>query len=128
MRVLCCRALVVGAVVTLGLAAADPIAAADKLVVTAGCNEPGGETFEVQLAPRGSIAFVLDAGGVRTGEKLHLVSLDLAGYTNPGGELVFEQHMTWGNRSGQPGRIFCSGSFIPEPGIIVFFDALAARH
>jgi hypothetical protein len=98
------------------------------MVITAGCNEPGGETFSVDVVPRGATVFVLDAEGARTGEKLQLLSLDLAGFTDPGGQLVFEDSMTWGNRTGQPDRIFCSGSFIPEPGIIVFFDALATRR
>jgi hypothetical protein len=121
-------AVIVGLVA--GFAAGAPLAAdaAEPLVVNAGCNEPGGETFAVDLMPRGAIAFVLDADGERTGEKLHLLSLDVAGFTNPGGQLVLEDHKTWGNRTGQRDRVFCSGSFIPEPGIIVFFDALATRR
>jgi hypothetical protein len=41
--------------------------------------------------------------------------------------LVFEDSMTWGNRTGQNDVIFCSGSFVPEPGVIAFFDVLATR-
>ena len=125
--------LALGLVVGVGLGAASPGAAEGppldkKLVVTAGCNEPGEEPFLVDLMPLGATAFVLDANGVRTGEKLHLLTLDLAGFTNPGGQLVFEQHMTWGNRSGQTDVIFCSGSFDAGGGILVFFDALATRR
>jgi hypothetical protein len=129
MRLLRRSALFAGLVTALGLVAAAPAAAdpANQLVITAGCNEPGGETFFIDVAPRGSIAFVLDSDGERTGELLHLLSIDLAGFTNPGGQLVFEQHMTWGNRTGQTDVISCSGTFFPEPGIIAFFDALATR-
>jgi len=124
--------LVCGVVVGSMLVAATP-AAADPptpLIITAGCHEVDdpGTTFSVDVVPRGAVAFVVDAEGARTGEMLNLLSLDLAGFTNPGGQLVFEQHKTWGNRTGQTDVIFCSGSFVPEAGIIAFFDVLATRR
>ena len=130
MRVLRRIILIAGFAVAVAVSTAAPAAAdpADQLVITAGCNEPGGETFFVEVTPRGSTAFVIGPEGERTGEKLHLLAIDLAGFTNPGGQLVFEQHMTWGNRTGQTDVISCSGTFFPEEGIIAFFDALATRR
>jgi hypothetical protein len=73
------------------------------------------------------VAFVLDDDGEPTGAKLHLLSLDLAGF-DTAGQLVFEDSMTWGARSGQLGDVvFCSGSFDGGDGVTVFFDALATR-
>jgi hypothetical protein len=46
---------------------------------------------------------------------------------HPGGQLGFEQHMSWGNRTGQTDVISYSGTFFAEEGIIAFFDALATR-
>jgi hypothetical protein len=125
-------ALVFGVVAGSMLVAAAP-AAADPpmpLVITAGCHEVDDPetTFSVDVVPHGAVAFVVDAAGERTGEMLHLLSLDLAAFTTPGGELVFEQDKTWGTRAGQTDVIFCSGFFVPEPGIIAFFDVLATRR
>ena len=123
--------LVVGSIVGVSLGIASPVAGEPpidkKLVVTAGCNEPGGELFLVNLMPLGGMAFVLDADGEPTGEKLHLLSLDLAGF-DAEGQLVFELSKTWGNRTGQTDVIFCSGSFDAGDGVTAFFDALATRR
>ena len=123
--------LVIGVVIAVGMATASPAAAAPKpdrkQVVTAGCMAPGEELFFVDVIPQGAVAFILDAAGEPTGEKLHLLSLDFAGF-NTAGQLVFEEHKSYGGRTGQEDVIFCSGSFDAGDGVTVFFDVLATRR
>lgn len=89
--------------------------------ITAGC-EIEGQTAFVDLLAQGAVAFVLDAEGNRTGDKFFLVSVDSAAF-NDEGELVDEVNRTYGKRRGHGEPFFCAGSFVPEPGITVFFDA-----
>lgn len=119
-------ALMAGGVLTLGQAPAWAAAGPLEPVITAGCDE-AGERFTVNIVPRGAVAFVVDEEGFRTGEKLFLVSIDAAAFTDAGA-LVEEFHKTYGNRTGHGEPIFCSGSFVPEPGVTVFFDALVTRR
>jgi len=96
-----------------------------KSVITAGCQAQG-ETFFVDVIGLGAVAFVLDDSGQPTGEKLFIRSIDAAAFTDAGA-LVGEFHKTYGLRTGHGDPIFCSGSFVEEPGVTVFFDVLATR-
>ena len=124
-------AIAAAAAVSIGLGMGTGAAAAPnpdrKLVITAGCMEAGGDPFSVDVIPLGGMAFVVGDDGEPTGEKLHLLSLDLAGF-DQAGHLVFEQHKSYGKRSGQTDVIFCSGSFDAGDGVLAFFDALATRR
>jgi hypothetical protein len=119
-------ALVVVGLVTLGTASA--VAAPGPLgpVITAGCQDDG-DTFVVDVVVRGAVAFVVDDEGTRTGEKLFLRSIDAAAFTDAG-VLVEEFHKTYGQRTGHGDPVFCSGSFVEDPGVTVFFDALVTRR
>jgi len=97
-----------------------------KPVVTAGCQDER-ETFFVDVIAQGAVAFVLDDSGEPTGEKLFLRSIDAAAFTDEG-TLVGEFHKTYGKRNGHGDPIFCSGSFVEQPGVTVFFDVLVTRH
>lgn len=97
-----------------------------KFTVTAGCQVGEGDPFFVGLLPLGSVAFVLDESGQPTGEKLFILSLDVAGWV--GGTLVYEFHKEYGKRTGHGEQVFCTGSFVPEPGVLAFFDVLATRR
>ena len=111
------------ALLALGLAGVGTAAhAAPDPPITIGCGE-GGDTF--QVAPRGSIGFVLDDEGNPTGEKLFLVQIDAAFFLDDGG-LVGEYHKTYGNRYGHGERIFCTGSD-PEEGGTIFYELLVTR-
>jgi hypothetical protein len=81
----------------------------------------------VDVIAQGVIAFVLDASGEQTGEKLFVLSLDAAALTEEG-TLVGEFHKTCGERRGHGDPIFCSGSFMEQPGVTVFFDVLVTRR
>ena len=125
------RNVAAAAVLGLGLMAAGaaPANAAPsaqlKGSITAGCFIDG-ETVFVDVIPLGAVAFVLDEQGEPTGDKFFLVSLDSAAFTDEG-QLVDEFNKTYGQRRGQGERFFCSGSFVPVPGITVFFDALVTN-
>jgi hypothetical protein len=97
-----------------------------KPVITAGCQDEGG-TFFVDVIAQGAIAFVLDSTGAPSGDKLFVLSIDAAAFTEDG-TLVGEFHKTYGNRTGHGDPIFCSGSFSEEPGVTVFFDVLVTRR
>ena len=97
-----------------------------KPVITAGCQDEQG-TFSVDVIAQGAVAFVLDASGEPTGEKLYVLSLDAAAFTDEG-TLLAELHKTYGERHGHGDAIFCSGSFVEEPGVTVFFDVLVTRR
>jgi hypothetical protein len=97
-----------------------------KPVITAGCQDGQG-TFSVDVIAQGAVAFVLDASGEPTGEKLFIRSIDAAAFTDAGA-LVSEFHKTYGQRAGQGDPIFCSGSYVEEPGVTVFFDVLVTRR
>lgn len=93
--------------------------------ITAGCSIDG-ETMFIDVIPQGAVAFVVDEQGEPTGDKYFLVSLDSAAFTDDG-QLVDESHQSYGQRRGHGEQYFCSGSFVPEPGITVFFDALVTN-
>ena len=97
-----------------------------KPVITAGCEDAQG-IFFVDVIAQGAVAFVLDGSGEPTGEKLFVYSIDAAAF-NDAGALVGEFHKTYGQRTGHGEPIFCSGSYVEEPGVTVFFDVLVTRR
>jgi hypothetical protein len=118
----------VGAVALLGVWAVPAQAFPSpelKSVITVGCQDESG-TFFLEVIPQGAVAFVLADSGEPTGEILFLVSVDAAAFTDEG-VLVGEFHKTYGQRTGHGDPIFCSGSFVEEPGVTVFFDVLVTR-
>jgi hypothetical protein len=126
-RRVCASVLVALALVGLGSPPAQAVPNLEiKPVITAGCQDEQG-TFSVDVISQGAVAFVLDAGGEPTGEKLFTRSIDAAAFTDEG-TLVGEFHKTYGQRRGHGEPIFCSGSFVEEPGVTVFFDVLLTRR
>ena len=127
LRRVCASILVALALVGLGSAPAQAVPSLEiKPVITAGCEDEQG-TFSVDVIAQGAVAFVLDASGEPTGEKLFTLSIDAAAFTDEG-TLVGEFHKTYGQRRGHGEPIFCSGSFVEEPGVTVFFDVLVTRR
>ena len=126
------RRVVLAALLALGIAGSGTAAQAvpdqpDAFIVTVGCadGEGGFETLRVQ--PHGSIAFVVDETGAATGEKLFLLSIDAAVFSDAG-QLLGEFHKTYGKRTGHGEPVSCSGSFEEGPDATVFFDILVTRR
>jgi hypothetical protein len=129
LRRVCASILVALALVGLGSTPAQAVPSLEiKPVVTATCEDEQGE-FSVDVIPQGAIAFVLDASGEPTGEKLFVVSIDATAVDEEGTPLG-EFHKTYGQRRGHGEPISCSGSFIEENGMIVTvsFDLVATRR
>jgi hypothetical protein len=127
LRRACALILVALALVGLGSTPAQAVPSLEiKPVVTASCEDEQGE-FSVDIIPQGAIAFVLDASGEPTGEKLFLLSVDATAVSDDGTALG-EFHKTYGQRRGQGEPISCSGSFVEEPGVTVTFVVLVTRR
>ena len=126
-RRVCASILVALALVGLGSPPAQAVPSLEiKPVITAGCEDEQG-AFSVDVIAQGAVAFVLDASGEPTGEKLFLLSID-ATAVDAEGTVVGEFSKTYGQRQGHGEPIFCSGSFVEEPGVTVFFDVLLTRR
>jgi hypothetical protein len=115
-----------------GIAGIGPAAQAapaqpDFPMVTVGCAYGEGGFDTLRVLPLGSVAFVVDEGGTATGEKLFIVSLDAAVFSDTG-ELLGEFHKAYGKRKGHGEPISCSGSFEEGPDATVFFDVLVTRR
>jgi len=126
------RRFVLAALLALVLAGTGTAAQAvpvqpDFPIVTVGCadGEGGFDTLNVQ--PRGSFAFVFDEAGAPTGEKLFILSIDAAVFSDAG-QLLGEFHKTYGQRTGHGEPVSCSGSFEESPDATVFFDVLVTRR
>ena len=127
LRRVCASILVALALVGLGSTTAQAVPSIEvKPVVTLGCEDEQG-TFSVDVIGQGAIAFVLDASGEPTGEKLFLLSIDATAVDDDGTPLG-EFSKTYGQRRGQGEPISCSGSFVEEDGVTVSFDALVTRR
>ena len=127
LRRVCISILVALALTWFGSTPAQAVPSPEiKPVITAGCQDEQG-TFPVDVITQGAVAFVLDASGEPTGEKLFVLSIDAAAFTDEG-TLVGEFHKTYGERRGHGDPIFCSGSFVEQPGVTVFFDVLLTRR
>lgn len=127
LRRVCTSIVVALALAWLGSTPAQAVPSTEiKSVITAGC-QGGQSTFSVDVIALGAIAFVLDASGEPTGEKLFVRSIDAAAF-NAEGTLLGEFHKTYGQRRGHGEPIFCSGSYVEEPGVTVFFDVLVTRR
>ena len=127
LRRVCTSVLVALALALLGSTTAQAVPSPEiKPVITVGCQDEQG-TFSADVIAQGAVAFVLDANGEPTGEKLFVRSIDAAAF-NDEGTLLGEFHKTYGQRSGHGDPIFCSGSFVEEPGVTVFFDVLVTRR
>ena len=128
LRRVCASILVALALVGLGSTPAQAVPSLEiKPVVTLGCEDEQGGDFSVDVIGQGAIAFVLDASGEPTGEKLFLLSIDATAVTDDG-TLVGEFSKTYGQRRGHGEPISCSGSFVEEPGVTISFDALVTRR
>jgi hypothetical protein len=126
LRRVCASILVALALVGLGSTAAQAVPSLEiKPVVTASCEDEQGE-FSVDVIGQGAIAFVLDASGEPTGEKLFLLSIDAEAFTD--GTSLGEFSKTYGQRRGHGEPISCSGSFVEEPGVTVFFEVVVTRR
>jgi hypothetical protein len=125
------RRVVLAAFLALGIAgsgsAAQAVPVQPDSLVTVGCADGAGGFETLSVQPRGSIAVVFDDAGVATGEKLFLLSIDAAAFSDAG-QLLGEFHKTYGKRTGHGEPVSCSGSFEEGPDVTVFFDILVTRR
>jgi hypothetical protein len=127
LRGVCASIVVALAFVGFGSSAAQAVPSLEvKPVVTAVCEDAQGE-FSVDVIAQGAVAFVLDASGEPTGEKLFLLSIDATAVDDEGTPLG-EFHKTYGPRRGHGEPISCSGSFVEEDGVTVSFDVVVTRR
>ena len=129
LRRVCASILFALALVGLGSTPAQAVPSIEiKPVVTVTCEDEQGGTFSVDVVTTpGAIVFVLDANGEPTGEKLFLLSIDAEAFADDGTSLG-EFSKTYGQRRGHGEPISCSGSFVEEPGVTVFFEVVVTRR
>lgn len=89
------------------------------------CNPIGGRNRSTAGCRCSGIR--LGPDGERTGEKLHLLPIDLAGFTIPAASWASNSTCPGATAPGKTDVISYSGTFFAEEGIIAFFDALATR-
>jgi hypothetical protein len=129
LRRVCASILVALALVGLGSTPAQGVPSPEVMpVITATCEDEQGADFSVDVVTTpGAIVFVLDASGEPTGEKLFLLSIDAEAFSDDG-TLVGEFSKTYGQRRGHGEPISCSGSFVEEDGVTVFFEVVVTRR